>query len=44
MKKEQTPLTIEKIKAAYIERREEILGRLAEFDEIQANGTDEKLW
>lgn len=44
MKKEQTPLTIEKIKAAYAERREEILGRLAEFDDIRANGTDERLW
>ncbi len=44
MKKEQTPLTIEKIKAAYVERRGQILGRLAEFDDIRMNGSDERLW
>ena len=44
MKKENTPLTIEKIKAAHLERREEISERLAEFQAIRANGTDERLW
>lgn len=44
MKKEQTPLTIEKIKAAYLERRGEIERRLAEFQNIRRSGTDERLW
>ena len=44
MKKEQTPLTIEKIKAAYLERREEVLERLAEFQDIRKNAADERLW
>ncbi len=44
MKKEQTPLTIEKIKAAYLERREEVLKRLAEFQDIRKNAADERLW
>jgi len=44
VKKEHTPLTIEKIKVAYLERREEILKRLAEFQDIRENATDERLW
>ena len=44
MKKEQTPLTIERIKAAYLERREEIILRLAEFQAIRKNASDERLW
>ena len=44
MKKEQEPLTIEKIKQAYAERRDSIRARLAEFDEIWQQGSDEKLW
>lgn len=44
MKKENEPLTIEKIKSAYIERSEEIKQRIAEFDDIWKNGSDEKLW
>ena len=44
MKKEHIPLTIEKIKAAYPERREEILKRLAEFQWIRENAADERLW
>lgn len=44
MKKEQTALTIEKIKAAHLERRREIQARLAEFAAIRETGTDEKLW
>ena len=44
MKKEQAPLTIEKIKAAHAERREEIRARLAEFENIWKTETDERLW
>ena len=44
MKKEHAPLTIEKIKAAHRERRAEILQRLAEFDDVVKNGTDERFW
>ena len=44
MKKEQEPLTIEKIKAAHAERRIEIRARLAEFEAIWVNETDERLW
>ena len=44
MKKEQTPLTIEKIKAAHAERRGEILARLAEFRAVWENEPDERLW
>ena len=44
MKKEQTPLTIEKIKAAHTERREEIRARLAEFENIWKTEPDERLW
>ena len=44
MKKEQTPLTIEKIKAAHLERHEEIERRLAEFQDIRTSGADERLW
>ncbi|MCD9185405.1 MAG: N-glycosylase/DNA lyase [Pyrinomonadaceae bacterium] len=44
MKKESEPLTIEKIKAAYEERREEIRARIAEFEEVWKSGADERLW
>lgn len=44
MKKETEPLTIEKIKTAYKERREDIRARIAEFEEIWKSGTDERLW
>lgn len=44
MKKETEPLTIEKIKAAYEERREDIRTRMAEFEEVWKSGTDERLW
>jgi len=44
VKKEQEPLTIEKIKAAHAERRIEIRARLAEFEAIWVNETDERLW
>jgi N-glycosylase/DNA lyase len=44
VKKETTPLTIEKIKAAHAERREDIRKRLAEFEAVWLSGTDERLW
>ncbi len=44
MKKEQQPLTIEKIKAAHAERRKEIGARLAEFEAVWKTETDERLW
>lgn len=44
MKKETEPLTIEKIKAAYEERRKDIRARIAEFEEVWKSGTDERLW
>jgi N-glycosylase/DNA lyase len=44
VKKEQEPLTIEKIKAAHAERRAEIRARIAEFEAIWMNETDERLW
>lgn len=44
MKKEQEPLTIEKIRQAHAERRDEIRARLAEFEAVWKAGTDERLW
>ena len=44
MKKEQEPLTIEKIKQAHAERRIEIRVRLAEFEDVWKQGSDERLW
>jgi len=44
VKKETEPLTIEKIKNAYKERREDIRARIAEFEEVWKSGTDERLW
>jgi N-glycosylase/DNA lyase len=44
VKKENLPLTIEKIKTAHFVRREEILERLSEFEAVWQNGTDERLW
>jgi N-glycosylase/DNA lyase len=44
VKKDQEPLTIEKIKQAHAARRAEIRTRLAEFEEIWRTGGDEKLW
>lgn len=44
MKKEPTPLTIEKIKAAHGERRAEIIEKLSEFERILESGSDERLW
>ncbi len=44
VKKEQEPLTIEKIKQAHAERRVEIRTRLAEFEAVWKRGSDERLW
>lgn len=44
MKKQPTPVTIEKIRETYSGRQAEIRARLAEFDDIWQRGTDEKLW
>lgn len=44
MKRETQPLTIEKIKAAYIERKAEIQARISEFEDIWTNAGDERLW
>jgi len=44
VKKEQEPLTIEKIKAAHAERRTEIRARLTEFEAVWENATDKRLW
>ncbi|HMS40092.1 MAG TPA: hypothetical protein PKE69_07705 [Pyrinomonadaceae bacterium] len=44
MKKEHIPLTFERIKQNYIERGADIRRKIAEFEEIWTNGTDEKLW
>ncbi|MEO8072560.1 MAG: N-glycosylase/DNA lyase [Acidobacteriota bacterium] len=44
MKKENQPLTIEKIKTAYSERGTEIRARIKEFEAIWETGTDELLW
>lgn len=44
MKKENQPLTIEKIKTAYSERGAEIRARIKEFEAVWETGTDELLW
>jgi N-glycosylase/DNA lyase len=45
VKKESQPLTIEKIKKAHAERRDEIRQRLSEFEAIWASGaSDERIW
>jgi N-glycosylase/DNA lyase len=44
VKKEQPPLSIERIKSAHAERREEIRARLGEFQAVWKFGKDERLW
>lgn len=44
MKKEHTPLTIERIKTAYAERGADIRRRIAEFEDVWKNAADERLW
>lgn len=44
VKKEQGPLTIDKIKQAHALRRDEIQARLAEFEAVWREGSDERIW
>jgi N-glycosylase/DNA lyase len=44
VEKLKAPLTIDSIKAAHRERRDEIRRRLAEFQAVGKNGTDEQFW
>lgn len=44
MKKSTERLTVEKIKAAHAERRDEIRGRLAEFKAVGEERNDRRLW
>jgi N-glycosylase/DNA lyase len=44
VKKEKQPVTIDKIKEAYAERREEVRKRLSEFEAIWEKGSDIHLW
>lgn len=44
MKREKVPLTFETIRAAHLERRDEIRGRLAEFEAIGRRGDDLEHW
>ncbi|MEJ7861958.1 MAG: N-glycosylase/DNA lyase [Pyrinomonadaceae bacterium] len=44
MKKESQPLSIEKIKTAYFERRYEVRAKLSEFEAVWQAESDERLW
>ncbi|MDQ3372793.1 MAG: N-glycosylase/DNA lyase [Acidobacteriota bacterium] len=44
MKKENRPLSIEKIKTAYSERRDEVRTKLSEFEAVWQAENDERLW
>jgi N-glycosylase/DNA lyase len=44
VKKEQEPLTIEKIKRAHRESRDEIRARLKEFEDVWQSAKDLRLW
>lgn len=44
MKKDPGPLTIDKIKQAYASRKDEIQTRLAEFEAVWREGSDERIW
>jgi N-glycosylase/DNA lyase len=44
VKKENQPLTIEKIKTAYSERRDEVRTKLSEFEAVWQAENDERLW
>ncbi len=44
MKKESQPLSIEKIKTAYSERRYEVRAKLSEFEAVWQAESDERLW
>lgn len=42
--KESRKVTVDEIKSAYAARRDEFRARLAEFEDIWKNGSDERLW
>lgn len=44
MSKESRKVTVDEIKSAYAARRDEFRARLAEFEDIWKNGSDERLW
>jgi N-glycosylase/DNA lyase len=44
VKKESQPLSIEKIKTAYSERRYEVRAKLSEFEAVWQAESDERLW
>ena len=44
MRPNKEPVTLETIRAAHRERRRAIRARLAEFDELRRNASDERLW
>jgi N-glycosylase/DNA lyase len=44
VRRDREPVTLEKIRAAHIERRREIRARLAEFEAVRRTATDERLW
>lgn len=44
MKKQPEPVTIEKIKETHRQKADDIRHRLAEFDAIWKNGSDDRLW
>jgi N-glycosylase/DNA lyase len=44
VKKENRPLSIEKIKTAYSERRDEVRTKLSEFEAVWQAENDERLW
>lgn len=44
VKKDRKPLTFDSIKAAHRERRAEIRGRLADFNAVSRQATDDRFW
>ncbi len=44
MRKDNQPLSIEKIKAAYSERRDEVRTKISEFEAVWQAESDERLW
>jgi N-glycosylase/DNA lyase len=44
VRRDREPVTLEKIRAAHRERRREIRARLAEFEAVRRNASDERLW
>ena len=44
LRRNHQPVTVESIRAAHRERRGEIRARLAEFDAVWREGSDERLW